>query len=79
VEGEQSLVLADTSGSVATVVSTGRDRRVQEGEGELYLEGGEPSSEGSVVDPKPSRVILDPQSRALRLEAEGAKIEVVLA
>jgi hypothetical protein len=41
VEGEQSFVLADASGSVATVISSGRERRVQEGEGELYLEGGE--------------------------------------
>jgi hypothetical protein len=41
VEGEQSFVLADASGMTASVVVHGRERRIQEGEGELYLEGGE--------------------------------------
>jgi hypothetical protein len=45
VEGEQSFVLADASGMTATVVVNGRERRIQEGEGELYLEGGESSGD----------------------------------
>lgn len=46
VEGEQSFVLADASGATATVAVNGCERRVQEGEGELYLEGGELPSSG---------------------------------
>jgi len=87
VEGEQSIVLADASGAVATVISTGRDRRIQEGEGELYLEGGEPPEkvaeqagcDGMIAadgDGDAGRVILDPHSRTLRLEADEATIEV---
>jgi hypothetical protein len=79
VEGEQSVVLADASGGVATVISSGRDRRVQEGEGELYLEGGELPSEGIGDEAKQDRVILDPQTRSLLLAADGTTIEVNLA
>ena len=78
VEGEQSVVLADASGSVATVISNGRDRRIQEGEGELYLEGGELSVSAereAESKPQPGRVILDPQNRFLRIDAGGATIE----
>ncbi|HIF93357.1 MAG TPA: hypothetical protein EYQ60_09570 [Myxococcales bacterium] len=53
VEGEQSFVLADASGMTATVVVSGRERRIQEGEGELYLEGGElPGDVRSEGDPR---------------------------
>jgi len=87
VEGEQSIVLGDASGAVATVISTARDRRIQEGEGELYLEGGElPEETGGETGKDAAsdfanagdagRVILDPRSRRLRLEAEGTAIEV---
>lgn len=80
VEGDQSIVLADASGSVATVISSGRERRVQEGEGELYLEAGEPpdasaSNTGS-EDNGEAQIILDPQNRTLRLDAPGAMIEI---
>ena len=78
VEGEQSIVLADTSGGVATVISTGRDRRVQEGEGELYLEGGELPADGVAEDANQDRVILDPQTRSLLLAANGSTVEVSL-
>lgn len=79
VEGEQSIVLADISGGVATVISSGRDRRVQEGEGELYLEGGELPAEGIAKDANQDRVILDPQTRSLLLAANGSTVEVSLA
>ena len=82
VEGEQSFVLADASGAVATVVASGRERRVQLGEGELYLEGGElpDSAEGGDTSPEGpgDRVLLDPQTRRLQLDAAGAAIEVGL-
>lgn len=76
VEGHQSVVLADASGGVATLISTGRERRVQEGEGELYLEGGEPSPDEVSDQAKPDRVILDPETRSLLLVANGTTVEV---
>jgi hypothetical protein len=79
VEGEQSFVLADTTGRVATVISSGSERRVQEGEGELYLEGGEPAAGEPAEEAKPDRVILDPQTRSLLLAANGTTVEVNLA
>ncbi len=51
VEGDQSFVLADATGAVASVISTGRNRRVQFGDGELYLEGGDLPDGESDVDP----------------------------
>jgi hypothetical protein len=82
VEGEQSFVLADAGGAVATVVVSGRERRVQSGEGELYLEGGElpESAEGDAAGPEgPSdRVLLDPKARRLQIDAVGATIEIEL-
>ena len=82
VEGEQSFVLADAGGAVATVVASGRERRVQSGEGELYLEGGElpESVEDESAGPEgPSdRVWLDPKTRRLQLDADGAAIEIGL-
>jgi hypothetical protein len=82
VEGEQSFVLADAGGAVATVVVSGRERRVQLGEGELYLEGGElpESTEGDAAGPEgPSdRVLLDPKARRLQIDAVGATIEIEL-
>ncbi len=79
VEGEQSFVLADASGQVATVVSTGRERRIREGEGELYLEGGELATQVGADEAISDRVVLDPLARSLRLEAEGTSIAIDLA
>ena len=83
VEGEQSFVLADACGAVATVVASGRERRVQSGEGELYLEGGElPESvenESSGSEQPADRVWLDPKTRRLQLDAAGAAIEIGLS
>ena len=79
VEGEQSFVLADASGQVATVVSTGRERRIREGEGELYLEGGELATQVGADEAISDRVVLDPLGRSLRLEAEGTSIAIDLA
>lgn len=86
VEGEQSIVLGDASGAIATVVLTGRARRVQRGEGELQLEGGEtpppPPSQGdaSPIDPETSdRVRIDARGRRLRLELDGVELEAGFA
>lgn len=46
VEGDQSFVLADATGAVATVISTGGRKRVQAGEGELFVESGEGMASG---------------------------------
>jgi hypothetical protein len=85
VEGEQSFVLADASGATASVVVSGRERRVQEGEGELYLEGGELSTGGGLDDESDpdseahaDRVLLDPMARRLQIDAAGAAIEIGL-
>jgi hypothetical protein len=84
VEGEQSFVLADSSGAVATVVASGRERRVQSGEGELYLEGGDlpesigDESSGAVGPTDRDRVWLDPTTRRLQLDAVGTAIEIGL-
>lgn len=74
VEGEQTFVLADAGGEVATVVSKGRERQVQSGEGELYLEGGEPPESEAPSD----RVWLDPVTRRFQLDAGGTAIEIGL-
>jgi hypothetical protein len=83
VEGEQSFVLADASLATATVISMGRERRVQEGEGELYVEGGELPSEGDREGRSAGlgsdRVLLDPARRGLRLELGGATLDLSLA
>ncbi len=83
VEGEQSFVLADASGAVATVIASGRERRIQLGEGELYLEGGEPTQaaelESSGAVTAPDRVRLDARARTLSLEARDTRVEVVLS
>lgn len=90
VEGEQAFVLADASGAVATVTSSGRERRSQAGSGEIDLEAGELPVEES-DEPRDSktqpgvgrtalgtdRVLLDPHRRSLRVEAEGLSLEVV--
>ena len=84
VEGEQSFVLADASGATASVVVSGCERRVQEGEGELYLEGGElPSKDANDEsarggDAGAGRVLLDPLARRLQIDAAGAAIEIGL-
>jgi hypothetical protein len=83
VEGEQSFVLADASGAVATVVASGRERRVQSGEGELYLEGGElpEFAENQSTGPErpTDRIWLDPKTCRLQLDAAGAAIEIGLS
>lgn len=84
VEGEQSFVLADASGATASVVVSGSERRVQEGEGELYLEGGElPNKGGSgesdrESDAQADRVLLDPLARRLQIDAAGTAIDIGL-
>jgi len=82
VEGEQTFVLADAGGDVATVVSKGRERQVQSGEGELYLEGGEPSEaeagEASPGEAPSDHVWLDPGTRRLQLDAGGTAVEIGL-
>jgi hypothetical protein len=81
VEGEQTLVLVDASGAVSTVVSHGRERRVQSGEGELYLEGGEPaptSADDAPGEARADRVWLDPGTGRLQLDAADMAIEVAL-
>jgi len=90
VEGEQAFVLADASGAMATVTSSGRERRIQAGSGEIDLEAGElPTEEGdgagdsktqpgvTVTALGTDRVLLDPLRRSLRVEAEGLSLEVV--
>lgn len=80
-EGEQSLVLADASGAVATVISSGRARRIQVGTGELLLEGGEPGAsevKEAQGESAGDRVLLDARGRCLRLEAKHATIELRL-
>ena len=87
VEGEQSFVLADSSGATASVISTGRERRVQRGAGELYLEGGEPPGASETgagggdagSEGESDRVRLDPVRRSLELDAEGARLELSLS
>ncbi|HPG24929.1 MAG TPA: hypothetical protein PLW10_04790 [Myxococcota bacterium] len=85
VEGEQTLVLADASGAVASVIASGRKRRVQPGEGEIQLEAGEPpaSEVESGSDSRDGasgedRIFLDPGARRLRLEAAGTSVEIAL-
>jgi hypothetical protein len=80
VEGEQSFVLADASGATATVLATGRERSVQAGEGELYLEGGELPAEPAArgASSGAGRVRLDPGRAALCIEAPGARLEFAL-
>lgn len=86
VEGEQSLVLADASGGLATVVISGRECRVSLGEGELHLEGGEPpavedapATAGAVAESREgNRVRLDPLNRRLEVEMDGLDLSVDL-
>ena len=75
--GEQSFVLADASGALATVLSSGQERRIQQGEGELFLEGGEPVAGEEAVTGDP-RVHLYPADRRLRVESPSVTLEVVL-
>ncbi|MFK7896968.1 MAG: hypothetical protein AB8G23_14080 [Myxococcota bacterium] len=93
VEGDQSFVLADASGAVATVISKGRRRRVQPGEGELFIESGEGAADGDASEAEASstsssssteaeevtdRVLLDPSARRLQLDAAGSTLELTL-
>ncbi len=90
VEGDQSFVLADATGAVATVISTGGRQRVQAGEGELFVESGEGIASGEGGDagggaarsagtpPGPDRVLLDPFARRLQLEASGMAVDISL-
>ena len=79
VEGEQSIVLADASGEVATVVVSGRDRRVQAGEGELHLEAGElpeTSAEDEAQAEDEDRIWLDARARRLRIRVDGTDLDL---
>lgn len=80
VEGEQSLLLADASGALATVVVSGRTRRIQRGAGELHLEGGEPlpaeTPDRAGVDA--DRLWLDPRAGRLHLRHDGVDLDVDL-
>ena len=81
VEGDQSFVLADATGAVATVISTGGRQRVQAGEGELFVESGEGVEVGqdaAKAPAAPDRVVLDPTARTLQLEAAGTSVEINL-
>lgn len=78
VEGEQTLVLADASGAIVTILVSGRDCRVQEGDRELHLEAGEPPSATSSSDPAPGeedRIWLDARDRRLRLRMGGVDLD----
>lgn len=81
VEGEQSLVLTDASGAVATVLVSGRERRVQVGGGELHLEGGElpeePTSPASSPE-REDRLWIDARARRLRLRMGGVELDAEL-
>lgn len=82
VEGEQSIVLADASGALVTVIVSGCDVRVQEGDGELHLEGGElaeetdggevPASPGTLGD---DRVWIDARGCRLRIRMQGVDLD----
>jgi hypothetical protein len=79
VEGEQSIVLADASGEVATVVVSGRDRRVQAGEGELHLEAGElpeTSAGNEAQGREEDRIWLDARARRLRIRVDGTDLDL---
>jgi hypothetical protein len=80
VEGEQSFVLADASGAVASVIASGRERRVQLGEGELHLEAGDLPDDGADLgaDEPMDRVLLDPHERRLQLDVAGMALDVSL-
>ena len=74
VAGEQSLVLADDTGRLATVVVTGTERRIQYGESELQLDAGERES----VDARPpGTVTLDPAERRLSFRRGETVLDVV--
>ena len=78
VEGEQSLVLADASGAIVTILVNGRDCRVQEGDRELQLEAGEPpgaSSSNDAMRSEEDRVWLDARERRLRVRIGGVDVD----
>jgi hypothetical protein len=81
VEGEQSILLTDASGALASVIVNGRERRVQRGEGELHLDGGEPAPTGRYTDEaeEPDWIWLDPLARRVRVRHGGAEVDAVLA
>ncbi len=81
VEGEESLLLADATGALATVVVSGRERRIQRGAGELHLEGGEPlpPDRAATEGPETDRLWLDPRDRRLHLRHAGVDLDVDLS
>ena len=74
VAGEQSLVLADAAGRLATVVVSRLDRRIQFGESELQLEAGEPepAEEGAPE----GFVTVDPVEGRLSVRRGGEALDV---
>ena len=81
VEGEQSLVLTDASGAVATVIVDGRERRVQAGEGELHLEAGELPEESASLEAgrgSEGRLSIDAPARRMQLRMDGLALDIDL-
>ncbi|MFP6654961.1 MAG: hypothetical protein VCB25_04990 [Myxococcota bacterium] len=84
VEGEQSFVLADASGAIATVVLDGRECRIEKAEAEIFLPVGQanPSNErvaavsGDVS--RLDRIRLDPRRRRLEVDVAGTAIQIDL-
>ncbi|MBB84272.1 MAG: hypothetical protein CL931_10730 [Deltaproteobacteria bacterium] len=74
VEGEQSLVLADANGDLATVAFSGRDCRVLPGDGELQLEGGEPFAQSG--ETSEDQILVDPVGRRLHARFDGLDVDV---
>ena len=74
IAGEQSLVLADDTGRLATVVVSETERRIQYGESELQLDAGEPES-ATAADP--GHVMIDPVERRLSFRRGDATLHVV--
>ncbi len=81
VEGEQTLLLADATGEVATVAISGNERRVQRGDGELQLEAGELANDAATASTEAltDRVWLDPRTSRLRVRIAGARVDASLA
>ncbi len=77
VAGEQSLVLADATGRLATVVVSGTERRTQFGESELQLEAGEPEPAGDAEEAAPEGLVsVDPVEGLLRFRRGGEALDL---
>jgi len=74
VGGEQSLVLSDAAGHLATVLVSGGERRIQYGESELQLEAGEPETGNATRTA--GLVSIDPVGRRLSLRRGDASLDL---